>query len=256
MSNEIHATAAQGFARAADSYERGRPEYPLEAVNCLSSWLDLGPGKLVLEPGAGTGKFTRLLVPSQARIIAVEPVAQMRSKLSTLLPQVQVLDGTAEALPLPDGSADAVIAAQAFHWFQGEEALAEFHRVLRPGGRLGLIWNRRDESVAWVARLAEIVDRFEEGAPRYKSGEWKRAFATTSFFAPLRHAEFGYLQIGTPETVLDRVASMSIIAALNEDVRKGVLEEVRAMLREHPDTRGRESIEFPYRTDVYAADRI
>jgi len=252
----IHATAARGFARAADSYERGRPEYPPEALNCLNSWLGLGPGKVVVEPGAGTGKFTRLLVPSQARIIAVEPVAQMRRKFSTLLPEVQVLDGTAEAVPLPDGSADAVIAAQAFHWFQGEDSLAEFHRLLRPGGSLGLIWNRRDESVDWVARLATIVDRFEEGSPRYKSGEWKRAFTSTALFTPLRHAEFSYLQSGTPETVLDRVASMSIIAALNEEERKGVLEEVRALLREHPDTRGRESIGFPYGTDVYAAERI
>lgn len=256
MSDKIHATAARGFARAADSYERGRPEYPLDAVNRLVSWLDLGPGKLVVEPGAGTGKFTRLLIPSQARIVAVEPVAQMRSKFSTLLPQVQVSDGTAEAVPLPDGCADAVVAAQAFHWFQGEAALAEFHRLLRPGGKLGLVWNRRDESVDWVAQLATIVDRFEAGSPRYRSGEWKRAFATTSFFAPLRHAEFSYLQGGTPETVLDRVASMSIIAALNEEVRKGVLEEVRTLLREHPDTRDRESIKFPYRTDVYAAELI
>jgi ubiquinone/menaquinone biosynthesis C-methylase UbiE len=256
MSNIIHETAAQGFARAADSYERGRPEYPLDAVHRLVSWLDLGPGKLVLEPGAGTGKFTRLLIPSEARIVAVEPVAQMRNKFSTVLPQLQVLDGTAEAIPLPDACADAVVAAQSFHWFQGDAALAEFHRLLRPGGKLGLIWNRRDESVKWVAQLATIVDRFEERTPRYKSGEWRRAFAATSLFAPLRHAEFSYLQSGTPETVLDRVASMSMIAALDEEARHGVLEEVRDLLRVHPDTRGRESIEFPYRTDVYAAERI
>jgi len=256
MSNIIHETAAQGFARAADSYERGRPEYPLDAVHRLVSWLDLGPGKLVVEPGAGTGKFTRLLIPSGARIVAVEPVAQMRNKFSSLLPQLQVLDGTAEAIPLPDACADAVIAAQAFHWFRGDAALAEFHRLLRPGGKLGLIWNRRDESVKWVAQLAAIVDRFEEGTPRYKSGEWRRAFASTSLFAPLRHAEFCYLQSGTPETVLDRVASMSMIAVLDEETRQGVLEEVRTLLRVHPDTRGRELIEFPYRTDVYAAERI
>ena len=124
MSNEIHATAAKGFARAADSYERGRPQYPLEALNSLNPWLELGPGKVVVEPGAGTGKFTRLRLPPAARIIAVEPVAQMRIKFSALTPGGQVLDGTAEAVPLPDGSADAVIAAQAFHWFQGKEALA------------------------------------------------------------------------------------------------------------------------------------
>jgi ubiquinone/menaquinone biosynthesis C-methylase UbiE len=115
----IHTTAAQGFSHAANAYERGRPDYPDEAVKLLVSFLGLGPGKLVVEPGAGTGKFTRLLVPSQSRIIAVEPVAEMRLKLSQLLPEVEALDGTAEAIPLPDGSVDAVVAAQAFHWFQG-----------------------------------------------------------------------------------------------------------------------------------------
>ena len=255
MSNDIHASAARGFSRAADSYQRGRPDYPQDAVERLVSWLDLAPGKVVVEPGAGTGKFTQFLVPSGARIVAVEPVAQMRAKLSELLPAIEAVDGTAEIIPLLDGSADALVVAQAFHWFRAEEALAEFHRVLRPEGRLALIWNRRDESVDWVAQLARIVDRFEEGTPRYKSGQWRKAFDSTALFTPLRHAEFGYLQVGTPETVLDRVASMSMIAALPEEIRGGVLEEVRALIREHPETRGRETIAFPYRTDVFAASR-
>ncbi len=257
MSNEIHATAAQGFSHAADAYERGRPDYPAEAVSRMVSELALGPAGSVVEFGAGTGKFTRLLVPSGARIIAVEPVAEMRQKLSTLLPQIEAIDGTAEAVPLPDGCADAVVAAQAFHWFRGEEALAEFHRLLRHGGRLGLIWNRRDETVDWVARLANIVDRFEDGAPRYKSGEWKKAFEGTALFGPLRHSEFSYVQIGAPETVVvDRVASSSFIAALPADARECVLADVRTLLREHPATRDRDVIEFPYRTDVYVAERM
>ena len=256
MSNEIHATAARGFARAAESYERGRPEYPFDAVRLLVASLELVPGSMVVEPGAGTGKFTRLLVPSEAQIIAVEPVVQMRDKFTALLPGIPVLDGTAEAVPLPDNCADAVIAAQAFHWFQGEAALAEFHRLLRPGGKLGLIWNRRDEAVDWVGQLVQIIGRFEEGSPRYKSGQWKQAFSTTSFFSPLRHVEFGYRQSGSPDTVVDRVASMSIIAALSAETRGGVLEEVRTLLYEHPETRGRDAIAFPYRTDVFTADRI
>jgi len=256
MSNEIHTTAAQGFSHAADVYERGRPDYPAEAVNRLVSRLDLRPGAVVVEAGAGTGKFTRLLVPSKARIVAIEPVAEMRRKLSTLLPEIEALDGTAEAIQLPDGSADAVIAAQSFHWFRGEEALAEFHRLLRQGGKLGLIWNRRDETVDWVAQLAKIVDRFEEGTPRYKSGEWKKAFERTTYFGPLRHDEVGYVQAGNLETVVDRVASSSFIAALPAVTRERVLADVRTLIREHPATRGRKSIEFPYRTDVYVAERV
>jgi SAM-dependent methyltransferase len=256
MPNAIHTTAAQGFSHAADAYERGRPDYPVEAVSWLVSRLGLGPGTVVVEAGAGTGKFTRLLVPSKARVVAIEPVVEMRRKLSTLLPEVEALDGTAEAIHVPKGYADAVVAAQAFHWFRGEEALAEFHRLLRQGGKLGLIWNRRDESVDWVAQLANIVDRFEEGTPRYKSSEWKKAFEETAYFGPLRYAEFNYVQTGTPETVVDRVASSSFIAALPAVTRERVLADVRALIREHPATRGRESIEFPYRTDVYVAERV
>ena len=256
MPNGIHGTAARGFTHAAESYERGRPDYPAEAVDWLVAGLSLGPGKVVVEAGAGTGKFTRLLVPAGARIIAVEPVAEMRRKFSALLPEIEVLDATAEAVPLPDGSVDAVVAAQAFHWFRGEESLAEFHRLLKPGGKLGLIWNRRDESVDWMAKLAQLVDRFEEGSPRYKSGEWRRAFAATAFFGPLRHAEFGYVQTGTVDTVVDRVASMSFIAALPTPARSRVLDEVRSLVLHHPATREGELVEIPYRTDVYIAERL
>ncbi|HEY6838339.1 MAG TPA: methyltransferase domain-containing protein [Geobacteraceae bacterium] len=256
MSDAIHRTAAEGFTRAAASYERGRPGYPTAAIDLLVNGLSLGPGKVVVEAGAGTGKFTRLLAPSGARIIAVEPVAEMRGKLSALLPEVEVLDATAESVPLPDNSVDAMVAAQAFHWFRGKEALAEFHRVLKRGGKLGLIWNRRDESVDWMAKLAQIVDRFEEGAPRYKSGDWVRAFDDTTLFGPLHHTEFGYTQTGTIDTVLERVASMSFIAAMSAVERERVLDEVRSLVLHHPATRGRERIGIPYRTDVYIAERL
>jgi hypothetical protein len=110
--------------------------------------------------------------------------------------------------------------------------------------------------VDWVARLAEIVDRYEEGTPRYKSGEWKIAFEKTGYFGPLRHAEFGYVQTGTPETVVERVASSSFIAALPAATRERVLADVRTLIREHPATRDRGEIGFPYRTDVYVTERV
>lgn len=251
MTDTIHAKVQRGFGRAGDSYEKGRPEYPAEAVSYLSEELGIASGKTVLEVGAGTGKFTRLLVSSRAWVVAVEPVEGMRRKFASLLPEVELLEGCAERIPLPDRSVDAVIAAQAFHWFRGEDALAEFHRVLRPGGGLGLIWNRRDESVEWVARLGEIYERHEGDTPRYKSGDWKRAFLATPLFAPLRHREFSYTQQGNPETVVDRVASSSFIAALPSTMREGVLTEVRALVREHPQTRDRQTIDIPYRTDVF-----
>jgi SAM-dependent methyltransferase len=135
--------AAPSFARSADAYERARPGYAPEAVAFLVERLGLGPGRVVVDLAAGTGKLARQLVPSGARVVAVEPLAEMRS----LIPAgIDVLDGTAEAIPLPDDFADAVTVAQAFHWFEAEAALREIERVLRPGGLLALVSNRREPS--------------------------------------------------------------------------------------------------------------
>ena len=139
----MRGVAARGFQAGAEAYERGRPGYPTDAVDALTDALGVGPGATVVDLAAGTGKLTRLLVPSGATVIAIEPVDAMRRTLAAMLPRVPVVAGTAESMPLRDGSAGAVVAAQAFHWFDGEAALAEIHRVLAPGGRLGLVWNVR-----------------------------------------------------------------------------------------------------------------
>src|SRR5437764_6215788 len=140
----VHKAAAEGFHRTADAYERGRPGYPEDAIAWMVAGLRISDRSTVVDLGAGTGKLTRLLLPTGARLIAIEPVAGMRNALRALLPQLEIVDAVAEAMPLADGSADAVVAGQAFHWFETALALEEIHRVLRPGGGLGLIWNRRD----------------------------------------------------------------------------------------------------------------
>ncbi len=131
----IHPAAARGFARGADEYEAGRPSYPAGAVDMIVREFAIGPGSTVVDVGAGTGKFTRLLVPSGARVVGVEPVAEMREVFSRVLPDIEVMDSTAESLPFGDASVDVVTAAQTFHWVDAVPAVAEVARVLRPGGR-------------------------------------------------------------------------------------------------------------------------
>ncbi|MBI3690304.1 MAG: class I SAM-dependent methyltransferase, partial [Mycolicibacterium aromaticivorans] len=134
------------FGSEAAAYERGRPSYPPEAID----WL-LPPGaRDVLDLGAGTGKLTTRLVERGLDVVAVDPLAEMLELLSSALPDTPALLGTAEQIPLPDNSVDAVLVAQAWHWFDPEQAVAEVARVLRPGGRLGLVWNARDERMGWV----------------------------------------------------------------------------------------------------------
>lgn len=255
MGFELHDAAAQGFPGAAASYEEGRPTYPTKAVARLARELRLGTGKTVLDLAAGTGKLTALLVGTGAAVVAVEPVPEMRAVLERALPGVPVLPGTAEAIPLATGSVDAVTAGQAFHWFRAAEALTEIHRVLRPGGGLGLLWNVRDTSVPWVARLSEIMEPHRGGAPTHRSGAWREAFDQTPLFGRLRHAETRHVHRLSPEGVVARVASVSFVAALPVDERGRVLAEVRELLATDPQTRGREEVELPYRTDVYWAKR-
>jgi SAM-dependent methyltransferase len=246
--------AAQGFAAAPDAYDRGRPDYPAEAVRVLAGALGLRAGR-VLELGAGTGKLTRLLAPAGAVLLALEPVAAMRRKLAGNAPAAVVVAGVAEAIPLRAGSLDAVVAAQAFHWFDGPRALAEVHRVLRPGGRLALAWNVRDERVDWLRRLTEIIDPYEAGAPRYRTGAWKAAFEAHPGFTPLALERFTHVQRAASEQVVDRVASISFIAALPAEPRAAVLADVRQLLAAHPQTAGRAEIEVAYRTDVFTCER-
>jgi len=246
---------AYSYGRAADAYERGRPGYPAAAVAHLVRKLGITPASTVLDLAAGTGKFTRELAATGARILAVEPVAGMRAKLVERVPEATALEGTAEAIPLPDGAVDAVTVAQAFHWFRGTEALAEIRRVLRPGGGLALIWNVRDESVDWVKRLSDLMDPHSSGAPRYHTGLWRAAFAVPNGFTALEVKRFPFTHEGTIEQVLDRVGSTSFVAGLPESERRSLLGEASRMLREHPHTTGRERISFPYTTEVYTCRR-
>jgi ubiquinone/menaquinone biosynthesis C-methylase UbiE len=251
----IHEQASIGFQRAADAYERGRPDYPTAAVEHLLRMLKIGPGARVVELGAGTGKFTKALVASGAEVVAVEPVEAMRRKLGELLPGISLVDGTAEAIPLAEDSVDAVVAAQAFHWFRTDEAVGEIHRVLKAGGGLGLIWNARDESSEWGRELTRIIEAHEGSTPRYKSFAWREPFDTGHLFSPLQKAEFPHVQTMSREALQDRVGSISFIAALPDTEREAVLNQVRELVGRDAGNRAESKISLPYRTDVYTCWR-
>lgn len=247
----VHDAAARGFEAAAVRYERGRPTYPDDAVAFLIRTLEIGERTDVVELGAGTGKFTELIVPTGARIVAVEPVSAMRQALERNCPTVTVLDGVAEEIPLPDASADAVVAAQAFHWFEADRALHEIHRVLRSDGALGVIWNVRDEASDWSEHLTAIFDRLSGDGPRYRDMRWREAFTRTELFGPIHHQVAYQIHKVTREQFVDRVLSVSYVASAEDDERERVIAEVEEMLDTDPELRGRDEIVMPYRTEVF-----
>jgi SAM-dependent methyltransferase len=224
----VHPSAAVGFARGVEAYERARPDYPPEAITYMARELDLRPSRVVVDLAAGSGKLTRPLARLGCEVIAVEPVDEMRAAIGDA---ARALAGTAEAIPLRDDSADAVTVGQAFHWFDGPAALAEIERILRPAGGLGLVWNRRPiESSALHAAISEIIAPYRGDAPAHASGTWRDAFAGRE----LTEWTFAFTQTLDADGLADRVGSISFIAALGDNERSAVLERVRALAGEGP----------------------
>lgn len=253
MKDQVHHSAAAGYKTGADTYVRGRPDYPPQVADWLTGTLGLNADKAVVDLGAGTGKLTGRLVATGAQVIAVEPVAQMLEKLSEAFPEVLAVSGTAMDLPLPDASVDVVICAQAFHWFASTEALTEIARVLKPGGKLGLVWNLRDTRVSWVPKLDAIVNALEGDTPRYYTGAWRQAFPHVAF-GPLAEQRFSHGHTGSPEDVIfNRVRSTSFVAALPAVERAKVDAQIRALIAREPELRGKEVVTVPYVTAAFVA---
>lgn len=241
MSDDVKADQAASFDRAAGVYERARPGYPDDAVDWL---LEAGP-QVALDLGAGTGKLTRALVGRVPEVIAVDPSPNMLTELSRALPQVATHVGTGEEIPLSDDSVDAVVAGQAWHWVDPARAEPEVRRVLRPGGTLGLIWNVRDESVPWVARLTEIIKG--SAAERFVA---ERSGLPTG----LGHLESFAVTWSRPfdrQGLLDLVASRSYLITAPDEKREAVLAEVSDLLDTHPDLADAATWALPYRTEAF-----
>nr|WP_279153489.1 class I SAM-dependent methyltransferase [Pseudomonas mosselii] len=253
---DVHTAASTGYTRQSSNYEQGRPDYPSALQGWLRDTLGIGAGTPVLDLGAGTGKFTRLLTALAPRLTAVEPVAAMRERFHERLPEVPVLEGTAQHIPLADASQQVLVCAQAFHWFADAAALREMHRVLAPGGRLGLIWNVRDETVDWVARITEIITPYEGDTPRFHTGRWRDAFAGSRFSAP-QLTTLPHVHEGNPQTViLERLRSVSFIAALPQAEQDRVMAPLQDLVDNHPALKGRERVAFPYQTQAYVCQRL
>ncbi len=222
---------AASFDRAADAYERGRPPYPAEVV----AWAVPAGARRVLDLGAGTGKLTRVLVDAGLDVVAVEPSARMREQLAGAVPEATALEGAAERIPLADGSVDAVVVAQAWHWVDPAVAVPEVARVLRPGGTLSLIWNIRDHSEPRVARLDELLRR-------HTRGELDTAPVIGEPFGAPERTEIRWRHRLTRAELLDMVASRSYVIVLPDDERERLLADVAALVGDAGE------IEMPYVT--------
>ncbi len=224
------------FGEEAAAYERGRPSYPPEAID----WL-LPPGaQRVLDLGAGTGKLTVRLVERGLDVVAVDPIPEMLEVLSRSLPQTPALLGTAEEIPLPDNSVDAVVVAQAWHWFDVQRATAEIARVLRPGGRLGLVWNTRDERMGWVKDLGNIIG--------HEHDPLNDEVTLPATFTDLERTRVEWTSYLTPQALIDLVASRSYCITSPAAVRTQTLDEVRELLRTHPALANSNGLALPYIT--------
>jgi SAM-dependent methyltransferase len=238
----VHEMAARGFAEAAEAYELGRPGYPAAALEPLA----LSPDLVVLDLAAGTGKLTRPLAASGASVIAVEPVAEMRAALPD---SVRALDGTAEEIPLDDTAVDLVTVAQAFHWFDGDAALREIHRVLRPGGRLALVWNRRVEDAEVNVAIDQLLAPHRSGTPTHATDAWRAAFERTTLFGPLDEHVVASEQVLDEDGLAARICSISFVACLPQLERARVLARARELVSEGQVT-------IPYRTEVQVCERL
>jgi SAM-dependent methyltransferase len=229
---------AASFGAAAATYQRGRPTYPPAAID----WLLPAGARRVLDLGAGTGKLTSLLHGRGLDVVAVEPSGGMREQLALSVPDVPVLAGTAEEIPLENGSVDVVLAAQAWHWVDPRRAVPEVARVLAAGGQLGLVWNIRDEREEWVAELGRIIHG------DHNQDLINSAPAVGPPFGAIERLDVEWRNRITRDTLIDLAASRSYIITMPAGQRAAVLAAVRHLLDTHPALAGRAEIDLPYVT--------
>ncbi|WP_299955914.1 class I SAM-dependent methyltransferase [uncultured Modestobacter sp.] len=232
------------FGSVAADYAALRPGYPADVVPFL---LGTAPRR-VLDLGAGTGLLTERLLAAGHQVVAVDLSEQMLDQLRARLPGVTAAVGGAEAVPLPDGNVDAVVAGQAAHWFDVVPAAAELCRVLRPGGVLGLVWNTRDERVPWVGALGELL---ADEARDHEADQTVVVRFAAELPAEVEVLDSAVTQLVTPDQVVAGIGTRSYVATMTPARRAEFLGRVEQLLATHPDTRGRAELELPYTTRAY-----
>ncbi len=238
--------AAFDAADVAAAYA-ARPDYPVHAL----SWLVGHPPRRVLDLGAGTGKLTAQLVAAGYDVVAVDPAAEMLAQLRLLLPDVASRVGTAEAIPLPDASVDAVVVAQAFHWFDPNTALPEMARVLRLRGTLGLVWNIRDDRDPWVAELNTLIS--ERAQLDRESTESAHALDGFPGLEDFEHRTYEHAQPIDRPLLIDLIRSRSYAAVMPAEQRTRLLNEIGSLFDRHA-LGGR--LVLPYVTHCYRAHKV
>ncbi|QOZ22586.1 class I SAM-dependent methyltransferase [Bradyrhizobium sp. CCBAU 51753] len=243
---------AKNYRVAVNAYEAGRPSYPAEIVAALP----LQGARCVVDLGAGTGKFTRLLLAhlgAGARLVAVEPVAEMSAKLASE-GKVEVINTRADAITLETGSVDLVTCAQAFHWFDNEPSVAEIARLLRQGGTLGLVWNVRDDGTPWVKALSVMIEKYAGDTPRHQSGRW-RWILQDPRFALDKEIVQDHPHRMSRQGVFERVVSTSYVANLPDDEKAILRKKTDDILRE-AGLGDADEVVFPYVTRLYLLKRV
>ncbi|MGO4103220.1 class I SAM-dependent methyltransferase [Leifsonia sp. YAF41] len=231
---------AESFQAGADAYDAHRPSYPRETV----AWL-LGNAGEVADIGAGTGKLTGLLVELGARVVAVDPSADMLRVLRAHFPTAQAIEGVGERIPLPASSVDLVTYAQAWHWVDVAAASAEVRRVLRPGGRLALVWNSRDESVPWANELSRAMNPGQHAAGAF-------APVLGEDWALIDQRVDRWMQETTRDGIRNLVTTRSYYLVAGDAEKAAILRRVEAVLDAHAETR-EDPIQLPYLTETWIA---
>jgi SAM-dependent methyltransferase len=232
VSPELNARRATSFGAQAAAYAAERPDYPDAAIRWALEPVRDRTSLRVLELAAGTGKLTQGLLRAGADVIAVEPSAAMLAQLHRLLPAVPALTGTAESIPLGDGSVDAILVGQAMHWFDLDRAMPEMSRVLTPGGVLAGLWNMDDDRVPWVRGLSEI----SRGNVSFTRWEGRSRLEPTPYFPELEQETFAHVQRRTAESLAATLGTHSHVLVLSEDERAELMDRVLAYLHATPET--------------------